>query len=112
MFIDISLDCAVSQRPLYGTLVRVSRQLSLMFPYSRRMIIVLRRSPYGVFLTDMFFGLFVPLPPDFDRISPGSKHFVGSGFYRIVFLKSAVCVVFHSRYQSTLIPVPPSIRPS
>ena len=47
----------------------------------------------------------------FDRISPGSKHFVGSGFGRIVFL-SAVFVVFHSRYQSTVIPVPASIRPS
>ena len=44
----------------------------------------------------------------FDRIYPGSKHFVWSGFFQIVFL-SALFVGFHSPYQSTLIPVPPSI---
>ena len=103
MFIDISLDCAVSQRPLYGTLVRVSRQLSLMFPYSRRMIIVLRRSPYGVVLTDMFFGLFVPLPPAvLIGFNQEANISLEAAVDQIVFL-SAVCVVFHSRYQSTLI---------
>ena len=44
----------------------------------------------------------------FERIYPGSKHFVWSGFFQIVFL-SALFVGFHSPYQSTLIPVPPSI---
>ena len=34
-FVDISLDCEVSQRPLCGTLVRLPWTLSLMFPYSR-----------------------------------------------------------------------------
>ena len=57
-------------------------------------------------------GLFVPLPPVVLTAFPqGSNIFLEAGFGRIVFL-SAVFVVFHSRYQSTLIPVPPSIRPS
>ena len=46
----------------------------------------------------------------FDRISPGNKISLEAGFGRIVFL-SAVFVVFHSRDQSILIPVPPFIRP-
>ena len=113
MIVDISLDCVECQRPIWGTLVRVPRPLSLKFPYSRRVMIVLRRSLYGVVSDGHDFGPFRSIAASsFDRISPGSKHFVGSGFYRIVLLKSAVFVVFHSRYQSTLIPVPPSIRPS
>ena len=63
MFVDISLDCVVSQRALYGTLVRLPRPLSLMFPYSRRVIIVLRRSLYGAVSDGHVLGLFVPLPP-------------------------------------------------
>ena len=58
-------------------------------------------------------GLFVPLPPAVLTGFPqGASISLEAGFGRIVFLKSAVCVVFHSRYQSTLIPIPPSIRPS
>ena len=52
-----------SQRPLWGTLVRLPRPLSLMVPYSRRVMIVLRRSLYGVVSDGRFMGLFVPLPP-------------------------------------------------
>ena len=63
MFVDISLDCVVSQRPICGTLVRHPRPLSLMFPYSRSVMIVVRRSPYGVVSDRHVFGLFVPLPP-------------------------------------------------
>ena len=48
-------------------------------------------------------------PSSFNRIYPGSKHIVGSGFWPILFV-SAVLVLFHFRYQSTLIPVPPSLR--
>ena len=40
MFVDISLHCGVSQRPLCGTLVRLPWTLSLMIPSSRRMMIV------------------------------------------------------------------------
>ena len=65
MTVDISLDCVRSQRPLWGTLVRLPRQLSLMFRYSRRVIIVLRRSLYGVVSDGRVLGLFVPLPPAF-----------------------------------------------
>ena len=57
-------------------------------------------------------GLFVPLPPAVLTGFPqGASISLEAGFGRIVFL-SAVFVVFQSRYQSTLIPVPPSIRPS
>ena len=62
MFLDISLICVVSQRPFVGTFVRLPRPLSLMFPYSRRVMIVLRRSLYGVVSDGRAFGLFVPLP--------------------------------------------------
>ena len=61
MIVDISQDCVVSQRPLCGTLVRLPRPLSLMFPYSRRVMIVLRRSRYGVVSDGRVLGLFVPL---------------------------------------------------
>ena len=81
MIVDISLDCVGSQRPLWGTVVRLPRPLSLMFPYSRRVMIVLRRSLYGVVSGGRVLGLFVPCRQQFDRISPGSKHFVGRGFW-------------------------------
>ena len=112
MIVDISLDCVVSQRPLCGTLVRLPRPLSLMFPYSRRVMIVLRRSLYGVVSDGSVLGLFVPLPPGVLTGFPqGASISLEAGIPRIVFL-SAVFAVFHSRYRSTLIPVPPSIRPS
>ena len=91
---------------------QASAILSLMFPYSRRVMIVLRRSLYGVVSEGRVLGLFVPLPPAVLTGFPqGSKISLEAGFGRIVFL-SAVFVVFHSRYRSTLILVPPSIRPS
>ena len=62
MIIDISLHCVWSQRSVWGTLVRRPRPLSLMFPYSRRVMIVLRRSLYGVVSDGRVLGLFVPLP--------------------------------------------------
>ena len=112
MIVDISMDCVVSQRPLWGTLVRHSLPLSLMFPYSRKVMIVLRRSLYFVVSDGRVLGLFLPLLPAvltgfFQEANISLEAAVG----RIVFL-SGVFVVFHSRYQSTLIPVPPSIRPS
>ena len=76
-------------------------------------MIVLRRSLYGVVSDGRVLGVFVPLPPAVLTGFPqGASISLEAGFGRIVFLKSAVFVVFHSRYQSTLIPVPPSIRPS
>ena len=53
----------MSQRPLYGTLVRLPGTLSLMFPYSRRMIIVLRRTLHSIVSDRNGLGTFVPLPP-------------------------------------------------
>ena len=112
MTVDISLGCVVSQRPLWGTHVRLPRPISLMFPYSRRVMIVLGRSLYGVVSDERVLGLFVPLPPAVLTGFPqGASVSLEASFGRMVFL-SAVFVVFHSRYQSTLIPVPPSIRPS
>ena len=86
------------------------RQLSLMFPSSRRVMIVLRRCLYGVVSDGRFMGLFVPMPPAVLTGFPqGASISLEAGFGRIVFL-SAVFVMFHSRYQSTLIPVPTSLR--
>ena len=63
MFVDISVDCVVSQRPLCGTLVRLPWTLSLMFPYSRRMMTVVRRPLHSVVSDRNGLGIFVPLPP-------------------------------------------------
>ena len=112
MIVDISLDSVVSHRPLWGTLVSLPRPLSLMFPYSRRVMIGLRWSLYGVFSVGRVLGLFVPLQPAvLTGIPQGASISLKACFGRIVFL-SAGFIVFHSRYKSTLIPVPPSIRPS
>ena len=112
MIVDIYLDCVGSQRPRWGTLFRIPQPLSLMFPYSRRVMIVLTRSLYGVVPDVRVLGLFVTLPPPvLIGFTQGAHISLEAGFGRIVFL-SAVFVVFHSRYQSTWIPVPPSIRPS
>ena len=73
---------------------------------------MLRRSVYGVVYDGRVLRLFVPFPEAVLTGFPqGAKISLEAGFGRIVFL-SAVFVVFHSRYQSTLIPVPPSIRTS
>ena len=112
MIVDISLNSVRSQRPLWGTLVRLPRPLSLMFPCSRRVMIVLRRLLYGVVSDGRVLGLLVPLPQAVLTGFPEVANFsLEAGFGRIVFL-SAVFVVFHSLYQSPLIPVPPSIMPS
>ena len=71
-----------------------------------------RQSLYGVVSDRRVLGLFVPLPPAVLTEYPqGANISLEAGFGRIVFL-SAVFVVFHSGYQSTLIPVPSSIRHS
>ena len=83
-----------------------------MFPYSRRVMIVLRHSLYGVVSHGRVLGLFVPLPPAlFTGFHQGASISLEAGFGRIVFL-SAGFVLFHSRYQNTLIPVPHSIKPA
>ena len=79
MIVDISLDCVGSQGPLWGTLVRLPRPLSLMFPYSRRVMIVLDGPCTVLFLTDVFWAFSFHCRQQFGRISPGSKHFIGSG---------------------------------
>ena len=113
MIVAISLDCVVSQRPLFGTLVRLPRTLSLMIPCSRRMMIVLRQPLHSVVSDRNVLGIFIPLPPAvLIGFTQGASILLEAGFGRIDFLKSAVFVVFPSRYQSTLIPVPRSIRPS
>ena len=74
---------------------------------------MLRRSQDGVVSDGRVLGFFVPLPPAVLTGFPqGAGISLEAVFGRIVFLKSAVCVVFHSQYQSTLIPVPPYLRPS
>ena len=67
---------------------------------------------YGVVSDGRVLRLFVRLPPAVLTGFPqGANISLEAGFGRIVFL-SAVFLAFHSRYQSTLIPVPPSIWPS
>ena len=110
MIVDISLDCVGSHRPLWGTLVRFPRRLSLMFPYSVRVMIVLRWSLHCVVSDELVFGLFAPLLPAVMIGIPQETKFIGRVFWPILFL-SDMLVVFHSRYQNTLIPVPPSKRP-
>ena len=58
MFVDISLNCVVSQRPLCGTLVRVWPPLSLMIPYSQRVMKVLRHCLYDVVSDGHVLGFF------------------------------------------------------
>ena len=100
MFVDIFLNCVVFQRALFGTLFRLPRPLSLMDPYSRRVIIVLSRSLYGVVSDGRVLGLFVPLPPAVLTGCPqGANISLEAGFGRIVFL-SAGFLVFHSRYKT------------
>ena len=109
-FVIISLDCVVSQRPLCGNLVWFPQTVSFMFPYSRRVMIVLRGSLHGVVSHGHFFGLFVPLPPPFlIGFTQEANISLEAGFVLIMFL-SAVFAFFHSWYQSTLILVPTSIR--
>ena len=75
-------------------------------------MIVLRRSLFSVVSDGRVLGLFVPLPPAvLPGFPQGASISLEAGIGRIVFL-SAVFVVFHSRYESTLIPFPPYIRPS
>ena len=111
MIVDISLDCVVSQRPLWGTHVRLLRPISLMFPYSQRVMIVLRWSLYGVVSDGRVLGLFVPLPPAVMTGFPQEASISLEAAVGRTAFPSAVFLVFHSWYQSTLIPVPPPIMP-
>ena len=96
MIVDNSLDCVGSQRPIWGTLIRVPRPLSLLIPYSRSVMIVLTRSLYGVVSDGRVLGLFVPLKPAVLTVFPqGASISLEAFFGRIVFL-SALFVVFHS----------------
>ena len=54
--------CSVSETTM-GHSRQVPRPLSLMFPYPRRVMIVLIWSLYGVVSDGRVLGLFVPLPP-------------------------------------------------
>ena len=109
MFVDISLFFVVSQRPLWGTLVRLPRPLSLMFPYSRRVMIVLRRPLHGVVSNGHVFGLFVPLPPAvlIGFIQEANNSF-GSGFWPN-FVPQCYVHWVSLTVPKPLNPVPPSI---
>ena len=63
MIVDISLYSVGSQRTLWGTLVWLPLPLSLIFPYSKSVMIVLRRYLYVVVSDGRVLGLFVPLLP-------------------------------------------------
>ena len=75
-------------------------------------MVELRLSLYGIVSDARVLGLFVTLPPaDLTGFPQAASISLEAGFGRMVFL-SAVYVLFHPRYQSTFIPVPPSLRPS
>ena len=86
--------CAVTETTM-GHSRQASASTSLMFPYSRGVMIVLRRSLYGVVSDGRVLGLIVPLPPvDLTGFPQGASISLEAGFGRIVFL-SAVFIVFH-----------------
>ena len=87
------------------------RQLSLMFPYSRTVMIVLRRSLYGVVSDGRVLGLFVQMPPAVLTGFPQEANISLEAALDQIVCLSAVCIVFHSEYQRTVIPVPHPIRP-
>ena len=77
---------------------QASVNLSLMFPYSRRMMIVLRRPLHSVVSEGRVLGLFVPLPPAVLTGFPQEANIsLEAGFGLIMFLR-AVFAIFHSRY--------------
>ena len=68
--------------------------------------------PVRCFFDGRFLSLFVPLPQAvLLGFTQEANKSLEAAVGEILFL-SAVFVGFHSWYQSTLIPVPPSIRPS
>ena len=66
---------------------------------------------YGVVSDGHIFGLFVSLRPALLLGFPQEANISLEAAVGPIGYLSAVFVVFHSRYQSTFIPVPPSIRP-
>ena len=95
MFMGRSLESVVSQRPVFGPLVRFPRPHSRMFPYSRSLMIVLRRSLYGVVPDGQVYGLLVPLPqPVLIGFTQEANISLEAGFLQI-FL--SMYVGFHSR---------------
>ena len=107
MFVGL---CGVSETTMWH-----SRQASAStFPHVSlftNMMIVRRRSLYGVFSDGHAFGLLAPLPPPVSiGFTQEANISLEAGFGQILSL-SAVFVGVHSRYQSNLIPVPPSKRP-
>ena len=66
---------------------------------------------HGVVSDGHVFGLFVPLPPTVLIGFPQEANISLEAAVGQIVFHSAVFVMFHSRYQSTLILVPPSIRP-
>ena len=81
MFVGPSLECVVSQRSVFGTLIRLQQPLSLLFPYSQRMMIGLRRIRYSVVSYRYIHGLFLALQkPLLIRFSQEAKILLEAGF--------------------------------
>ena len=101
--------CALSETTT-GHSRQASVTTSLRFPYSRRVMIVLRRPLHSVVSDGHVFGLFVPLPP---AVLIGCTKEANISLEAAVVQNcfSVLCSSGHSRYQSPLIPVPPPIRP-
>jgi len=101
--------CGVPETTMWHS-GQVSVTTSVMFYYSWRVMIVLRWSVYIVVSDSHVLGLFFPLPRAvLIGFTQEGNILLQAAVGRIVFL-SVVFIEFNSRYQSTLIPVPPSIR--
>ena len=71
-----------------GTHVRLPRPLSLMFPYSGKVMIVVRRSLYGFDSDGRVLGLFIPFPPAVLTGFPqGASISLEAGFTELSFSK-------------------------
>ena len=112
MFVEITLDCVVSQRALCRTLIQASTTTFPHVSLFSKGDDSAKTVPVRCFSDGRVLCLFVRLPPPvLTGFLQGANISLEAGFGRIVFL-SAVFIIFNSRYQSTLIPLPPSIRPS
>ena len=81
MFIDFSLESILSQRPVFVTLFRLIGPHSLVSLFQKDDDRTEMDPVQCCFLQICFWPFRSIATTTFDRISPGSKHFVGSGFW-------------------------------
>ena len=101
--------CGVSETTMWHS-HQALWTLSLMFPSSQRVMLVRRWSLHGVVSDGHVFAFYFHYHQQFWYDLPMKQ----TSQFRLVwpnFVSQCLLIVFHSRHQSTLIPVPTSIRP-